>query len=899
MNKCLHSFAVLVLALGSSVYANADNVVYGLTSSNDDNSYSTTSVDLDALSPTQKTNLASGFELKGLNNVKAGVAVGDKYYAFVSIVDEKTNESKNALVTINFTTGKMVVVNNYSYSGYYDPGYSVKSMTYDKANNTLYATQVSFDENYKRQTDVYSVNEETGEMTKVKTWPGEYKAIAAAEDGTFYLTGEAIVSGKGYYPFASLYKASLTDTEATEVVDNTEVSIAPTGSTRGIMVSGDGKHVYYTAGQYVYTYDLEAKSITQSGTLSGILYGITDTKSSADGKHNRAPKENNRFLIKEEAYGDQQGYVPSDVVSKNIYYYYNSDGKLVGDIEYGREYEGTGHTILDTFLQTFATRNKFNEDGNIVSSGRYQWGMFFYEDFMWKDTGNGIGYTYNDKGQVVAETEGNNKTSYEYNDKGLLVKKTIEGKVMDEGRLQDTKIQEIAYTDFDEYGSPIHYESTGAYDSNVYSADIEYDDEGNKVSESQYTTKDNVKTPKQVERWTYDKDVLTSYVRNNYDENGEEVPARKTLYTAVDGNTNEIAVSDSIYWDGFGWQSASPMTTRLYYSDLSDKDGMYKMKLEAALDEKLPNTVNLKFSLPLVVNMQSNVKFVLYRDNMPIDTVAIDDLSAIDDNMYGYQDKTLKNGTYYYFIQPLVGTAKGDIGGGGIIGFDGEGGIGIGGGEGGGIGIGGGENPDQPEQELEWTGYCVTDPVEVVVNTELPVISDLAFAGGEMVESGGFLDHTTQYFGDVKWTQPEDADKYGFISNSLYLNAAQVATIDTTDVTADSMRVEIFRDTDVHLVTRYQLGSTESNTITLKIDDIKTITGISTVATQGGIKVTFDGKNVTLSENANVSVFAVSGQKVYAANGTSYVDLSTLPSATYLVCVEKNGKVNAYKYNVK
>ena len=61
----------------------------------------------------------------------------------------------------------------------------------------------------------------------------------------------------------------------------------------------------------------------------------------------------------------------------------------------------------------------------------------------------------------------------------------------------------------------------------------------------------------------------------------------------------------------------------------------------------------------------------------------------------------------------------------------------------------------------------------------------------------------------------------------------------------------------------------------------------------------YANNTITLSDNATVSVFAANGQKVYEENNVTSVSLNNLPAAAYIVCVEKNGNVNAYKYRVK
>ncbi len=58
----------------------------------------------------------------------------------------------------------------------------------------------------------------------------------------------------------------------------------------------------------------------------------------------------NRFLVKAVTLGSQMGDMPEDLDSKRVYYYYNTDGKLVGSSTYGRNYTDGGYS--DTFSLT-------------------------------------------------------------------------------------------------------------------------------------------------------------------------------------------------------------------------------------------------------------------------------------------------------------------------------------------------------------------------------------------------------------------------------------------------------------------------------------------------------------------------------------------------------------------
>ena len=329
--------------------------------------------------------------------------------------------------------------------------------------------------------------------------------------------------------------------------------------------------------------------------------------------------------------------------------------------------------------------------------------------------------------------------------------------------------------------------------------------------------------------------------------------------------------------------------SRYTYADFTDMEKDTYMELTAEVDAKAYNTVNLQFSMPQLGGVQ-DCKFVIYRDCTPIDTLSFDDFVANADPETGlctYQDKLLKNGTYDYFIQPLFTAYSDDMMAADVDepGID-DGGV-----------VGPEENPEAP-----WIGYYSTTPVQVTVYTELPAVTDLALTGGKVETSGSIANLQKTYFAAFSWKNPENITDYGFKKNSVYLGMEEMALSEITKADSTSANVELAfeEDTEAYVVTSYALGNAISDTITVKIKDIEAFaTGVEGVTVDGAVKATFAGNTITLSDNATVSVFAANGQKVYEENNVTSVSLNNLPAAAYIVCVEKNGNVNAYKYRVK
>lgn len=878
----LSSLLVLGLALYSTVAAWAENVVYGIMPSNTYGAR-TTSFDIDALG-SDALKLTPEFAFENAEEFNCGTSVGDKYYAFV--VNRGVDAA--AFVTLNFTTGNMVVVNDKSFT-YGKPGFGANGMAYDEVNDKLYVIEGVFDESVESTaTKLYSVDTTNGTLTEAATWKDSYEAIASDHKGGFYVIKLETV-GKKTYPV--LYKVSA-DFKVTEAVANTTVNCSYT-TYNSLVASKDGNTVYYAAGKGVYAFDVTAGTVEKKGDLKLNIAGITLDKSSADGAAAEITpdaKSAKRFLVMKRIYGSAMGDVPDDVDSKRTYYYYNADGKEVGYANYGRLYTDLG--VSENFNLVDIAKPVFDENGNIVAKNTYQWGPYDFLDYTFKKTPNCETYEYNEAGQLVSDTTSVYYHEYTYNEDGTLATLNTYNK------FTKKLSQSIQYVAYDKKGNVVSYVSDGNWDSQKYNADIEYDENGNKVEEFQYQVVDDPNMQgstknksKQLETWKYVDNCLAEYQRFRFDDNGESVPEFKTVYEpVVEGDYNDVYARDSSYFDNgknSKWMGESTYS-RYTYVDFTDMEKDTYMELTAEVDAKAYNTVNLKFSMPQLGTIQ-DCKFVIYRDCTPIDTLSFDDFVANADPETGlctYQDKLLKNGTYDYFIQPLFTAYSDDMMAADVDepGID-DGGV-----------VGPEENP-----EAQWIGYYSTTPVQVTVYTELPAVTDLALTGGKIVTSGSIANLQKTYYAGLSWKNPENITDYGFKKNSVYLGMEEqsLAEITKADSTNATVELAFEEDTEAYVVTSYALGYAISDTITVKIKDIEDATGVEGVTVDGAVKATFAGNTITLSDNATVSVFAANGQKVYEENNVTSVSLNNLPAAAYIVCVEKNGNVNAYKYRVK
>ena len=878
----LSSLFVLGLALYSTVAAWAENVVYGLMPSSTYGAR-TTSFDIDALGATA-LKITPEFAFENAEEFNCGTSGGDKYYAFVV----NSGVDAPAFVTLNFTTGKMVVVNDKSFT-YGKPGSGANGMAYDEANEKLYAIEGVYDESLDAPaTKLYSVDTTNGTLTEVATLNDSYKAIASDHKGGFYLV-KVVSKDRKNYPV--LYKVSA-DYKVTEAVANTTVTCSYT-TYNSLVASKDGKTVYYVAGKSIFAFDVTAGTVEKKGDLNSNIAGVTFGKSSADGvAAENIPDDKpaaKRFLVMRRIYGSVMGDVPYDVDSKRTYYYYNVDGKEVGYANYGRLYTDLGTS--DNFNIVDIAKPVFDENGNIVARNTYLWGQYDFLDYTFKRTPNCVTYEYNEAGQLVSDTTSLYYHEYIYNENGTL-------SILNTYNKYTKKFsQSIKYT-YDEKGNVISYVSDGNYDYQKYNAVIDYDENGNKIEEYQYQVVDDPNMPgstmnksKQLESWKYVDNCLAEYQRFRYDDKGNAVPDFKTVYEpVVEGDYNDVYARDSSYFDNgkiSKWMGESTYS-RYTYADFTDMEKDTYMELTAEVDAKAYNTVNLKFTMPQLGGIQK-CKFVIYRDCTPIDTLSLDDFVTNADPETGlctYQDKLLKNGTYDYFIQPLFTAYSDDMMAADI--------------DEPGIDDGGVVTPEE-NPEAEWIGYYSTTPVQVTVYTELPAVTDLALTGGEIKTSGSIANLQKTYYAGLSWKNPENITDYGFKKNSIYLGKQKQSLAEITKADSTNVNVELAfeEDTEAYVVTSYALGYAVSDTIAIKIKAIENAAGVEGVTVDGAVKATIANNTYTLSDNATVSVFAANGQKVYEENNVTSVSLNNLPAAAYIVCVEKNGNVNAYKYRVK
>ena len=842
MIKNLLKFSIsLIVAIVSSAMACAQSTVYGITNGALDPKV--VSFDFNALNEAgEAVAFTDVTDITGMVDDPIAIAtVGNACYAY--FYDENYN---TCFGTLNFETGNATVVKKLSRTALYP-----KTMAYDAVSQTLYGVVSDYDDATGKSFDkLCAIDTATGDLTDLAAFDSYVSQETLCSDGNggLYLIQSKTNSSWKYYPLICSIDVANGTYETTEVAKFETTYLS--GTTYNCSLAKDGK-IYYANSTNMYVFSPVDSTFTLAGTLSKGLYGMSETLANVDGEP-AAVATNSRLLVSKKWYGDIMGTAPEAVDMTKTLYFYDTNLKLSRVVEYGRTY--------DTNEYELSAYNKYNydENGNLLNTVRYQNGVYDFGDMALQERSSET-YEYDDNNKLVKKVTDAYTYEYVY-DGNNIVTETVKSPTGD-------VIQVLEYKEFIDENKPFIVESSSPnhpdWTGYFYVAARNYDDAGNLINEKRYPDYEHADTPIQEENWEYTDGVLTLYTKNCFSsETGETYSQLKTVYEMVDGNPDLIKETTYTANGDSNWaMSGRPCVSE--YRDFEGKDMESAIEFAVEPVEGQKNTNKLIFSIPAMAYLGS-CRIDIYRNGQLIISKDIYDiLEAMGDEFDGTAlacyDEEVCNGEYEYFVQPMSGPSMEP--------FEGE---------------------DETATVDEYTGYCISYPVESVLALDLPKVTDLYVSGAKKNE----------YDEDVltiSWTNPENMEEYGFISNDLYFEDMQLPESSTTEMGTTSLDGSFyFNNMNVFVLTRYKFGKAISDT--LAVDVLKD--GIAKV-TDNGSSISFDGKVVTVDGKANFSVFSVAGKMEAHTAASGSIDLTAMKPGAYIVCVEQNGKKNAFKVVVK
>lgn len=834
----------IIMAVFVKGSALAETTLYGIASGSLNDKV--VSFDFDALDPEGATTptFTTVQELPDVMDELCGASVGDYFYAYY--YDQNWS---SCFGTINFTTGTVTPITKFTSAN--SP--EVCAVALDAESGELYGISTGFnEESGKQESRFVKINIADGSATVLQTMSKiNNAAIVSDNAGGFYLFGCKISSSFKYYPVVQHIDAAGV---ITEEFANQDMTMS--GTTFNCAYRTADK-IHYISATTVYAYDPSAKTMTKAGVLPKGIFALTSVMSSKDSE-TTTPAAPQRLLVSKKWYGDFMGTADPNLDMTKTEYFYDFNSRLVRTVESGRTY--------DTNQYEMSSYNKYQYDdnGNLISSLRYQNGVYDYGDMALKLRSEET-YEYDANGNMTKKFTSSYTYNYEYDEAGNCVKETVTNSA-------GSIIQILEYSEFIALNkpefvvstSPEHPEWTGYF----YVALRYYDENNNLIAENRHVDLDT-QTPFMKEAWTYTDGMLTLYTKDEYSKTtGKLVSQLKTVYEAVDGNPDIVRETTYTAYGDSDWTMSGRPCVSEYRSFDNQFDNCF-MELGVMPVEDAKNTNKVIFSVPAMayngacrIDLYRNGQVIYSREVMDI----IQDMAARGEEFTGmslsYIDNDLPNGDYEYFVQPMAGPTMSEWS----------------------------EGDEETGAVDDYVGYFISQIGESTLNIELPVVTDLHVSDARKNEHNE--DALT-----ISWTNPADMTDYGFKSNELYFQNMQLAEADTTDASCTSLEAVFYtKNLNVFVLTRYTYGKAISDQLTVNVDEV--LAGIATVNGNGN-SIRFDGHTFSVDGNADITVYSASGALKTRASNASSVGMSTLPSGVYIICVEQNGIRDLYKVTVK
>lgn len=778
-----------------------------------------------------------------------GTLAGNVYYAYME--ESKDNVSNVTFCSLNMTTGEKVILG----SGQ-DVKYAI-DMCYDEATDKIYLLRNNYvveDEETgegRYVMEICTVDPKNGNIETYAVMPDEVTSynlggITPDGNGGLYITGlSKWTKGTGmsswFNSYVNLYIFNLAEKELQTVFSEVEETVVKVGTT--FYSSSLGMHegkLYFTAQQRLIVIDPTLKNASLTAPIFlGEAVGICFSKSTENGKaseNNQTENQTDTRKVKiVETYGDHMG--ERGGITHRKVSLYDSEGKLQREATYGLTYATA--TAESEWQIEYFTSYHYNEGGLLTTVAGEKYGLYDGTDLGFTANEDTITYEYNEAGQLIKENYQSKGYSilYEYDAEGHRTKEMKQ--LPDHYNMYDGdfyNLYEITYSSFNEFGQPDSIHSIGVQEDCQYFGVYAYDEEGRKIAEKKWASKDSIMTSD--ETWTYypeGGDTAMVYWKHEWFYGFDKGEIR-TVYTYDNGNTNRTKAQNQTLSDG-KWINEISYTI----TEMSDVATTMTATLNVTSGEG-KNSANLAISMP-EAGVTGSLAFDVYRHGILLTRLFATE--AAEDGLLYYNDKNVKNGTYDYYVQTILVDEL---------------------------------------QETE-TALDISNVVRHTHYTELPAVSEIRCISARK-ENG-------IYYATIEWDAPTgvENEELGFLRYNVMLENMKAAENANTEGNTTTFEIEAGYTGTVNLYiqTVYTLGKSNSQMVT--IDAIAA--GVEQLVAD--CKTTVENGTIHVTENADITVYNTQGALLKEIKNVTEANLNDLPAGIYLVKVKTDDEVQSVK----
>lgn len=582
----------------------------------------------------------------------------------------------------------------------------------------------------------------------------------------------------------------------------------------------------------------KVKNAEASDTNKEAKHAVTEVYGSFMTGGNELQEKTISFYDSQNRLVRQGTYGKDGMLTKYFNYEYNQDGKLAKS--FTRLYNIQSNGLYDLGNATDPTYYIYNSKGQLTT--KYIWGAYTYSQYNYTYTEDGSlktqEYLTGTRNMELIDPE---KGTYEYTD-------TVW-----------TRQEMYTYSDFAAKDCPQKVIYENQYSDQNYEGEMTYNADGKLLTETDYTVSDGTKTFKKSLRNEYDENGnLTLRVRHQsqatYDDSYmtvvgyETVPVDSVIYTKEDENrTKEVTFTYDSYNKLWDQQPSYNVTETRVFDGAKYSVTGYVEKMEGKA-----NTNIFHFTIPAKEQDASEYEkapvyvYDIYRDGLKICRY----YPQAAESKAGFIDESIANGDHDYYVQTV-------------------------------------EIKDSTE-----IGYNITDLATIESYTQLPAPTNVHGVSKQFTGSTSYMTYA--------WDAPAYTEDMGFIGYNVMTPSsfgdgcenAETPNIKETEYTSEMFNY--YTEKTLYIQAVYALGYANSDTVTIKMDDLDDLASVQSIKTDNGT-VSYLNNVITLSDAANITVSDMSGMKMAEAKKAKSLSIANLPHGAYMITTEKDGKLAVLK----